>query len=179
MKLKMLFLFVAVFIAQIANAQSQFFIKSTDELTPSTSVTIVYVDGLKLVENPWLAREVSGKLSNDSYYWDSVMRKRCSTSNEVYTYDSSLSTSKYEVYKKEYRDYRRAQQYQYYDSYGRLQFGFRPGPITAYYFVALSSDGKSMIKWMQPVNSDEVRNKVYYDRVDESDLAIDSHDFLR
>lgn len=175
----MLFLFVAAFIAQIANAQSQFFIKSTDELTSSTFVEIVYVDGLKLVVHSWKASEISGKLSNDSYYWDSVMRKRFSTPYYIYEYDSSLSTSKYDVYRKEYRDTSGIQSQYYYDNYGRLQTKFTPGPITAYYFVALSSDGKSMIKWTQPVNSDEVRNKVYYDRVDESDLAIDSHDFLR
>lgn len=170
---------IAALSALRANAQLYYCVKAGTELTPSTSISLVYVSGNKCYVTKKTASEISSKLYSDRYYWRSWMSQKLSDANDpyiYYLYDSSLSTTSFTVYKSEWR--------------GQAQANFTPnmwggsmnwtkGSLIGFYYRAISKDGKTIIGWRQRKNSEEVLDKSYYEIVSPDELNKDPHDFLK
>ncbi len=122
------------------------------------------------------ASQVSAQLEKDSYYWSDYLSNKLEKQKKPRTIDYSKSTSSYDVYK--LATYNSgAMQYgpygtQYWDAFAR-------GSQNGWSYWAISTDGKTMVTWTTPKDTDEVKHKTYYEAIDESDLKIDQYDFLR
>lgn len=181
MKRFLLFLMCTLGWAVCMNAQLYYFVKSGTDVTSSTKIMMVYVSGTRCYTTSKTASEISAKLNSDSSYWEDWMSNKLSKADEPYEYDSSLSTSSYEVYKSPWRGQGDFVMTGYGDPYGTYgpSFGVRKGSRIGYYYRGISSDGKTCITWRQRKNSNEVKNKTYWERVDPETLNRDPHDFLR
>lgn len=153
------------------NAQLYYFVESGTNVSSNTKVMMVYVSGIKCYSTSKKASEISSKLYSDSSYWEDWMSERLSKADEPFEYDSSLSTSSYEVYSSPWRG-----EGQWVSDFSwEKTKGSRIGD----YYRGISSDGKTCIVWKQRKNSNEVLNKTYYESIDPDILNQDPHDFLR
>lgn len=99
--MRKIFLIIIILLGFVmqANAQLYYFVKSGTEVSESSTITMVYIRGLKCCVRTKKAREITSKLHSDSFYWEEWMKKQLAEQDEPYTYDSSLTTSSYKVYK--------------------------------------------------------------------------------
>ena len=170
----MFFMFCAVCI--VSNAQLQYYLAAGEELSASTTIKIVYVEGNRLTSDWMEASRISGYLSKDANYIVKHMRKRMSEMDDlVYSFDDGLSNSSYRVYKEP--------EYSYISGYfpqpgGGWQSSTRD-KLIGYWSTAISMDKSVLIHWTQSLNSNEIKNKKYFNRISESKLKIDPYDFLR
>lgn len=104
------------------------------------------------------------------------MSEQLSKADEPYEYDSNLTTGKYNVYKSTWRGEPKAN---FSPGWGGGSWSWSKGSLIGNYYMALSSDKTTLISWRQRLNSDEVDNKIYWERIDASTLDQDPHDFLR
>lgn len=163
------------------SAQLYYYVKSGKEVTSSTKIMMVYVSGSKLYSTSKTASEISSKLHSNSSYWEDWMYEKLRKANEPFEYDSSLSTRSYEVYKSPWRGQGQMVMTGYGDPYGAYgpSFAMTQGSRMGDYYKGISSDGSTCITWRQRKNSDEVKDKTYWERVDPDMLNQDPHDFLR
>lgn len=163
------------------SAQLYYFVKSGTNVQSNTKIMMVYVRGTKCYVTSKTASEISAKLHSNSSYWEDWMDKKLNKNSEPYEYDSSLSTSSYEVYKSPWRGQGDIVMSSYGDPYGAygLSFATTKGPRIGNYYKGISSDGQTCVSWRQKKNSNEVQNKTYYERIDADVLNRDPHDFLR
>lgn len=163
------------------NAQLYYFVKSGSNLSSSTRIMMVYVSGSRCYSASKTASEISAKLHSDSGYWENWMYGNLQKADEPFEYDSSLSTSSYEVYKSPWRGQGDIVMTGYGDPYGAYgpSFGVTKGSRIGDYYRAISSDGKTCITWRQRKNSDEVKDRTYWECVNPDVLNQDPHDFLR
>lgn len=163
------------------NAQLYFFVKSGTDVTSSTKITMVYVSGTRCYCAGKTASEISSKLHSNPSYWEDWMYEKLQNDDEPYEYDSSLSTSSYDVYKSPWRGQGNLVMTGYGDPYGAYgpSFGVTNGSRIGDYYHAISSDGQTRITWRQRENSDEVLDRTYWERLDPNILNKDPHDFLR
>lgn len=177
------FLFVVVIFGCVfnINAQLYYFVESGKEVTSSTTIMMVYVRGSKMYSASKTASEISSKLHSNSSYWEDWMRKKLRKDDEPYEYDSSLSTSSYNVYKSPWRGQGQIVMTGYGSPYGTYgpSFGMTKGSRFGDYYRGISSDGSTCITWRQSKDSDEVKGKTYWERVNPDILNQDPHDFLR
>lgn len=166
-----MFIYLCV-ICAVSHAQLYYYIEAGEELTQSTDVLMVYIEGSKLTLLSEKASSISGHLSQDSYYWVRKMRNRLA--DTTYGYDNMLSNSSYKVYK--------SPDYSYINGYFPQPDGHwassKKDKLIGYHYTAISSDKSVRIFWYQTLNSNEVKNKTYYNRINESQLNIDPYDFL-
>ncbi len=162
-------------------AQLYYFVKSGTEVSSSTKIMMVYVSGSRCYSASKTASEISSKLHSDSSYWEDWMYNKLQKASEPYEYDSSLSTSSYEVYKSPWRGQGDIVMTGYGDPYGAYgpSFGVTKGSRIGDYYRGISSDGQTCITWRQRKNSDEVKDRTYWERIDPDVLNKDPHDFLR
>lgn len=142
---------------------------------------MVYVSGTRCYSTSKTASEISSKLHSDSSYWEDWMYSKLQKADEPYEYDSSLSTSSYEVYKSPWRGQGDFVMTGYGDPYGAYgpSFGVTKGSRIGDYYRGISADGQTCITWRQRKNSNEVKDRTYWERVDPDKLNKDPHDFLR
>lgn len=179
---KLLLFLTAVFSCIFGtNAQLYYFVKSGSDISSNTKIMMVYVSGLKCYSTSKTASEISSKLHSDSSYWEDWMSEKLNKASEPFEYDSSLTTSSYEVYKSPWRGQGSIEMIGYGDPYGAYgpSFGVTKGSRIGDYYRAISADGQTCITWRQKKNSDEVKDKSYWERVDPDTLNKDPHDFLR
>ncbi len=171
---KFSFLFIFMLASALSSsAQLYYFVKAGTELTSSTKINLVYISGSNCCWASMSASQISSKLYSDSSYWDRKMADQLSSDDEPFEYDSSMSTSKYTVYKAPRRGDSQATW-----SFGS-GFGWTKGTRYGDNYLGLSSDEQTLVFWYQSSNSNEVKGKKYYERIDPSVLNIDQHDFLR
>lgn len=152
-----------------------YFIPSGTELTGSTKIKIVYFSGNTMAYTDEYASTVSSKLSSNPSYWANTLKKELSrrrSENSIITYNSSVSTSSYDVYRGETFGSQR------YVQTGPFSYGWVQSKDGGHFFYAISKDKNTLIYWNEPAGSSDVRNKGYYDRIDEGMLKVDAHDFL-
>ena len=158
-------------------AQLYYFVKSGTEVTSDTRILLVYVSGTRLYSSEAnKASEISAKLHSNSSYWEDWMYKILQKYDEHYKYDSSLSTSSYDVYKCPWRGMGNMALTN--GVYGPRLSYFKGSQIGDLYY-GISSDGRTCIKWKQRKDSDEVLERTYWERIDTDILNKDPHDFLR
>lgn len=178
---RILSLLICIFLLSAFSISAQvygcyYFIKSGTYLSETTDVTIVYFSGRECAYETKTAAEVSEKLSSNSSYWENYLKKECSrrrNDDAVIKYDSSLSTSKYTVYKGE------SYGPQQYVQTGQFSYGWIQPKDGGHYFVAISKDKQSLILWRESAGSTIPSDKRYYERVNERRLKVDLHDFLK
>lgn len=152
-----------------------YFIPSGTELTGSTEVKIVYFSGNTMAYTNKSASTVSSKLSSNSSYWKNNLRNELSrrqSDDSSIKYNSSVSTSSYDVYRGDTFGPQRFVQT------GQFSYDWVQSKDGGHFFYAISKDKKTLIYWNEPKGTLEVRDKCYYNRIDESTLNVDSHDFL-
>jgi len=167
MKKILLFLTILISSAFAMNAQLYYFVKSGSDVSSNTKISMFYIEGSRCITFAQSASKVSAELNRDSRYWENTLSRMLNKQREPFEYDSSLSTSSYDVYKSPIR------------SRGNVMTWENDGSITSYAFRALSSDGRTLITWRQKKGSNEVVDKTYYERIDSDILNQDPHDFLR
>lgn len=162
-------------------AQLYYFVKSGTDVSSSTRIMMVYVSGTRCYCTAKTASEISAKLHSDSSYWEGWMYNKLQKADEPYEYDSSLTTNSYKVYKSPWRGQGDIVMTGYGDPYGAYgpSFGVTKGSRIGDYYRAISSDGQTCITWRQRKNSDEVKDRSYWERVNPDALNKDPHDFLR
>lgn len=158
--------------AQVNRSGVYYYIEAGKELTDKTYVRMFYYDGSTIYTTSKTASNVSAKLHSDSSYWVEYL---ISKSGRKLSYESSLSTSKNDVYSAK----RTGEPY-----YDPTFFTGDPTdnmvfPIVGTDYYAISSDLNTVIFWYETKSSSEVKGKTYYVRVSESDLDKDPHDFLK
>lgn len=138
--------------AQIYGGDISFYIKSGD--SSSTKVYVVEFNGSYAKITETSIRSVRTNLSNNpEYYHDFFLND-----GKEYVYNSKLSTTSREVYKAEYDGN------PYVDMFtGEIKMSF-----LAWAFFAFSPDKESLIRWEEVKSSGQMRNKVYYKKVDEN-----------
>lgn len=138
--------------AQISKADVYFYVKSGD--SGSTQVYVVEFNGSYIKALETTISTVRSKLSNNYSHYSDYFINQGKESN----YDYDLSTSKREVYKSGY------DATMYFDP-------ILGAPVTSFrswQFFAFSLDISSMIRWEEVKSSGQMKNKVYYKRVDRS-----------
>lgn len=174
-KFFLLFAFMLMCVFSI-KAQLYYFVKSGTEVTSNTTIKLVYVSGTRLYSDTKTASEISSKLHSNSSYWEDWMYKLLQKYDEHYKYDSSLSTSSYDVYKCPWRGMGNMAMTS--TPYGP-RFSYVKGSRIGDLYHGISSDGRTCITWKQRKDSDEVLERTYWERIDTDILNKDPHDFLR
>lgn len=103
------------------------------------------------------------------------MSEQLAKCDEPYIYNSQLTTTKYKVYESTWRGDPQAN---FTPGWGGGSWSWSKGSLIGSWYRALSSDNSTLITWRQKKNSDVVENKVYWERIEESTLNKDPHDFL-
>lgn len=175
-KFFLLFAFMLMCVFSI-KAQLYYFVKSGTEVTSNTTIMLVYVSGSRLYYSATKrASEISSKLHSNSSYWEDYMYKLLQDDDEPYKYDSSLSTSSYDVYKSPWRGMGNMAMTS--GAYGP-RFSYVKGSQIGDRYLGISSDGRTCITWRERKDSDEVLERTYWERIDTDILNKDPHDFLR
>lgn len=108
------------------------------------------------------------------------MYKQLQKEDEPFEYDSSLTTGSYKVYKSPWRGQGDFVSYEY-GPYGCVvpTIGVTKGSLIGNYYIGISTDRQTLVTWRQRKNSDEVKDRTYYERVNPDVLKRDPYDFLR
>lgn len=161
--------------AQIYGSGVYYYVPAGENITRSTTVKIAYFNGRRAYFASSSCGSVLDNINRNSSYFINEAKKVCRISDEEYNstrnyncfaYDSSISTSSKEVYKKPNISWHGTLST---DMFGRSTMG---GYTTtdSYSYRAVSDDKETLICWDENT-SNEIRNKQYFTRVDVKDLA--------
>lgn len=152
--------------AQIYSSEACFYLEAGKDIESNSGWRVVYFKGTTANECGSISLvSIKNELKNDRNYFENKLKNAVHKQNGfVYHYNSSMSTTKREVYQKV-------------EPSSQYYWG---GPIYAGYtqYFAFSKDKSSLITWRE--QNDKISDKHEYIRIDKSELlpkAI-NRDFL-
>lgn len=166
------------------NAQVLYYLRKGTTVSEKPYVYTVYIEGKELYYQYASMTHAAAKLHSNSSYYEQYLserldRKKGSTTISVegsrngdgkYTYCADLSNNTYTVYKSE-----ETSPQAHFSAYGSQFFEVATG---GYYYIAISKDKKTMIRWYE-YKSSGVSNKTMFYRISTSEFVTDPHDFLK
>lgn len=155
--------------AQFYTSEVFFYIKAGTSLDDNSDIVIVHFDGKNMAELIQNKSYVSKKLKENRSHWNNYMLNQDHTN---YKYDSSYSTSSKTTYC--YPQHVNG----WYDSFTHTYI--TPPTHVGNEYYSFANDKSTLIIWKEKYDSNEIKSKIYYQRVLLEDLIPKpvNHDFL-